>query len=170
MLAAKWRQIHIGLGHPRDTVGYPLTPLAPAPAYRGRVVVDTDLCVGCGGCAVVCPTRCVMITDRSREERVIRRHLDRCIVCGRCQEACAYEAVKLVADWEWGSPDRGDLLIEQRLFMGTCDRCGRCFIAPHPLDHAAVGMLADEPDTGPVRVAGEAAEAVPAPAAAGGSR
>lgn len=168
MLAAKWRQVQIGLGHPRDTVGYPLAPLAPAPAYRGRVVVDTDLCVGCGGCADVCPARCVTITDRGREERVIRRHLERCILCGRCEEACAYEAVRLVADWEWASPDRHDLIVEQRLFMGACDRCGRCFIAPHPLDHAVVGMRADEPDAGPVEVAVDGVAA--AAAAPGGPR
>ncbi len=145
MLSSKWRQLGFGLAHPRDTVGYPLAPLAPDPAYRGRVTVDTARCTGCGGCADVCPARCVRITDLSRHERVIRRHLDRCILCGRCVDACAYEAVSLAADWETGTPDRGDLVIEQHLFMGACDRCGRCFLAKHPLDHPRTGMRRDEP-------------------------
>ncbi len=146
MLAAKWRQIRFGLGHASDTVGYPLAPLAPDPAYRGRVVVDTDLCTGCGGCADVCPARCILITDLTREVRVIRRHLDRCIACGRCQEACAYDAVRLEPEWENATPDRADLLIEQRLFMGACDRCGRCFVSAHPLDRPRItGMRYDEP-------------------------
>jgi formate hydrogenlyase subunit 6/NADH:ubiquinone oxidoreductase subunit I len=147
MLGAKLRQIAFGLGHPRVTVGYPLAPLAPDPGYRGHVTVDTERCVGCGGCAEVCPSRCVLMTDLDESTRVIRRHLDRCLLCGRCEEACAYDAVHLVADWETGTPDRGDLLIEQRLFMGVCDRCGRCYVPIHQLDRVkGVGFRADEPE------------------------
>jgi formate hydrogenlyase subunit 6/NADH:ubiquinone oxidoreductase subunit I len=147
MLGAKVRQIAFGLGHPRATVGYPLSPLAPDPGYRGRVTVETERCVGCGACADVCPARCVMITDLDAVTRVIRRHLDRCVQCGRCEEACAYDAVHMVADWETGTPDRRDLLIEQRLFMGVCDRCGRCSVPAHPLDRPEVlGMRVDEPE------------------------
>ncbi len=145
MLAAKLRQIAFGLRHRRATVGYPLAPLAPEPAYRGRVTVDTVRCVGCGGCAEVCPARCILVTDVSPSRRVMRRHLDRCILCGRCEEACAYDAVHLVADWETGTTARGDLLIEQELFMGICDRCGRCYVPFHPLDPpVAAGLRHDE--------------------------
>jgi hydrogenase-4 component H len=155
VIGSKLRQIAFGLGNPRATVGYPLAPLEPDPAYRGRVTVDTERCVGCGGCADVCPTRCIRITDLSATRRVMRRHLDRCILCGRCEEACAYDAVHLIADWETGTGDRGDLMIEQNLFMGVCDRCGRCYVPFHPLDRlVAVGMRADEP------------ERIPAPAGA----
>jgi formate hydrogenlyase subunit 6/NADH:ubiquinone oxidoreductase subunit I len=147
MIGAKLRQIAFGLGQPRVTVGYPLAALEPDPHYRGRVTVDTDRCVGCAGCADVCPARCIRITDLSPMRRVIRRHLDRCILCGRCEEACAYDAVHVVADWETGTTDRGDLLIEQNLFMGVCDRCGRCYEPLHPLDTLdRAGMRADEPE------------------------
>jgi hypothetical protein len=31
--------------------------------------------------------------------------------------------------------------------MGVCDRCGRCYVAAHPLDKlSAVGMRVDEPE------------------------
>lgn len=147
MLGAKLRQIAFGLGHRRATVGYPLAPLAPDPGYRGRVTVETERCVGCGACADVCPARCVLITDLDTTTRVIRRHLDRCVQCGRCEEACAYDAVHMVPDWETGTPDRRDLLIEQRLFMGVCDRCGRCAVPSHPLDRPeSIGMRVDEPE------------------------
>jgi hydrogenase-4 component H len=147
MLDAKLRQIALGLGSARATVAYPLGPRTPDPAYRGRVTVETHRCIGCGACADVCPARCVLITDLDASTRVIRRFLDRCVMCGRCEEACAYDAVHLVADWEIATPDRRDLLIEQRLFMGVCDRCGRCYVAAHPLDRLkSVGMRADEPE------------------------
>lgn len=146
MIGAKIRQLRFGLRNPRATVGYPLAPRAPEPGYRGRVVVETARCVGCGGCAEVCPARCIRITDLDDETRVIHRMLDRCLGCGRCEEACVYGAVRLVADWENGTPVRSDLVIEQRLFMAACDRCGRCYEPLHPLDRlSSVGMREDEP-------------------------
>jgi hydrogenase-4 component H len=147
MFGAKLRQITFGLRNPRATVGYPLAPKSPEPGYRGRVAVDTDKCIGCGGCADVCPARCILITDLGPATRIIRRHLDRCIQCGRCEDACGYDAVHMVADWETGTPDRRDLLIEQRLHMGVCDRCGRCYVPAHPLDQlVSVEMRVDEPE------------------------
>ena len=162
MFAAKFRQIRFGLSHPRATVGYPLAPRVPEPGYRGRVVVETERCVGCGGCAEVCPARCIRITDLDHETRVIHRMLDRCIQCGRCEEACVYGAVRMAADWETGTPDRGDLRVEQRLFMAACDRCGRCYEPLHPLDRlTAVGHREDEPWRCDVETV--AAGAVPGP-------
>ena len=117
MLGAKLRQVLLVLGTPRATVGYPLAPLAPEPAFRGRVTVETERCVGCGGCAEVCPARCVRIADPGPERRVLRRELDRCLLCGRCAEACAYDAVHLVADWETGTPDRRDLVITHNFLI-----------------------------------------------------
>jgi ferredoxin len=148
MLTSKWRQVGFGLGTPSATLGYPLQPLSPDPHYRGRVVVDTDRCVGCGGCALVCPARCITVEDPSRDVRVIRRHLGRCILCGRCADACAYEAVRLEADWETGTPDRQDLEVEQRLYMGVCDRCGRCYVPAHPLDRLIETGLLPPPENG----------------------
>ena len=64
----------------------------------------------------------------------------------RARIACAYDAVHLVPDWETGTPDRADLVIEQDLFMGVCGRCGRCYEPFHPLDPpAAPGLRCDEP-------------------------
>lgn len=158
MIGAKLRQLVYGLAHPPVTVGYPLEPRVPDPSFRGRLTVDTGRCVGCGGCADVCPCRCVTLTDVSPTRRVIRRHLDRCVMCGRCVDACAYGALALVPDWELATRDRGDLFVEQDLFMGVCDRCGRCYVPPHPLDRLrALGMRIDEPkllDGDGARIAG----------------
>lgn len=146
MLISKLRQSRLALAAGVVTVGYPLAPRPPDPGFRGRVVVDTERCVGCGGCAPVCPSRCVLVTDLSPEVRVIRRRLDRCIQCGRCERACAYAAIRLAPEYELGTTDRGDLWIEQHLFMGVCGRCGRCALPIHPLDGPVPsGWRADEP-------------------------
>lgn len=166
MLGAKLRQIAFGVATPSVTTGYPLAPASPEPAYRGRVTVDTSHCVGCGGCAVVCPARCILVTDLDDRTRVISRHLDRCLACGRCEDACGYDAIHMVAEWENGTPDRRDLVIVQTLFMGICDRCGRCYEPAHPLDRLErVGLVAEEPERLTARRA--AAPREPAPVTAG---
>jgi len=147
MLAAKIRQLRLALGAERATVAYPFAPLPADPNYRGQVVVDSDKCTGCAGCADVCPSRCILVTDLSPHWRVLRRHLDRCVLCGRCEDACEYDAVHLIPEYELGTKDRADLLIEQRLFMGVCDRCGRCYVPRHPLDRLkSVGTRVEEPE------------------------
>lgn len=146
MLRAKVRQLRFALRGGRVTLDYPLRPRPSEAGFRGRVTVDTDKCIGCAGCADVCPARCILITDLAPTERVIRRHLDRCIHCGRCEAVCRYDAVHLVAEYELSTAARADLMIEQRLFMGVCDRCGRCFVPGHPLDRLMVrAWREDEP-------------------------
>jgi hydrogenase-4 component H len=147
MIGAKLRQLRLALGSPRATLAYPFAPHPSEEGFRGRVVVDTERCVGCAGCADVCPARCIRVTDVSATLRVLRRHLDRCVHCGRCQAACGYDAVHLSGDYELATPERADLLVEQRLFMGICGRCGRCFAPAHPLDRPTLGgWRRDEPE------------------------
>ncbi len=147
MLAARLRQLRLALGSRPVTLGYPFVPHPPEPGARGRVVVETARCIGCAGCADVCPARCILVTDVSPALRVIRRHLERCLHCGRCEAVCEHGAVRLSTECELSTPDRGDLQIEQRLFMGTCERCGRCFAPAHPLDRTrGAGWRADEPE------------------------
>jgi hydrogenase-4 component H len=146
MLATKIKQVRLALSTGRATVAYPLAPHPAEPEFKGRITVDTDRCTGCAGCADVCLSRCILVTDLSPFWRVISRHLERCVHCGRCVDACAYGALGIVPDYELSTPDRRDLLIEQKLFMGVCDRCGRCYVPKHPLDTLKqVGMRVDEP-------------------------
>ena len=146
MLTSKVRQLRIALETPSATVAYPFAPRPAEPEFRGRIRVNTDRCLGCGGCADVCPSRCILITDVSPFWRVISRRLERCIRCGRCETACAVGAISMEPDYELSSPSFGDLQIEQRLFMGACERCGRCYTPQHPLDGLKrTGMRADEP-------------------------
>jgi formate hydrogenlyase subunit 6/NADH:ubiquinone oxidoreductase subunit I len=147
MLAAKLRQLRFALKAKPVTLAYPCLAHPSEEGFRGRVVVDTDKCVGCAGCADVFPARCIRVTDCTPTLRVIRRYLERCLHCGRCETACAYDSVRLTGDYELATPARADLLVEQRIFMGICDRCGRCYVPKHPLDRPAVsGWRQDEPE------------------------
>lgn len=49
-----------------------------------------DNCIGCGHCARVCPVQC--ISGRLKEKHVIDQ--SRCVRCGACYEACAFDAIE----------------------------------------------------------------------------
>ena len=116
------------------TLPYPASP-APAPAvFRGRPIFDADKCIGCGGCANNCPAREILIFDRSQEIRVLRYLGRRCTYCGRCADVCPEKAITMSRDFETATNDIGDLQQEIEIFMGTCQRCGRCFKEPGPLE------------------------------------
>lgn len=128
------------------TLPYPFEPRPAQSGFRGKVTVNTDLCVGCGGCAAVCPARVIRIIDVSPDVRIIRRYLTRCILCGRCADVCSEKAVTMTTEYETATPTKDDLFIEQVIYMGTCGRCGRCYKPPTPLDRLMkTGFRQDEP-------------------------
>lgn len=49
----------------------------------------TDVCIGCGSCAAVCPQRCI---DTGGIPHVIRQ--ENCLHCGSCMTTCPVDAVE----------------------------------------------------------------------------
>jgi ferredoxin len=56
----------------------------------GEIVIDSDLCVHCGLCTGVCPTRALTL-DPSSFQLVFNR--SRCIVCEQCIPTCPVQAI-----------------------------------------------------------------------------
>ncbi len=99
------------------TVRYPLGPLELPPYFRGRVVIDIDLCRGCGLCVRDCPAFALELERESdtlgpskgRDQfRLIHYH-DRCAYCGQCQDVCRYEAIWLTSEYVPAAADRDAL-------------------------------------------------------------
>lgn len=134
MLTSKLREAWICLRAGRVTLPYPFAPRNPLPGFRGKITVDGDRCFGCGGCANVCPAGVIVIRDTAQFTRVIEFHWRRCTYCGRCEEVCPEGAITLSQQFETATDDPGDLLVRVEVFMGPCQRCGRCFVPPTPLD------------------------------------
>jgi hydrogenase-4 component H len=116
------------------TLPYP-AKAEPVPAgFRGRPVFDPNKCIGCAGCANNCPAREILLFDRSQEVRVLRYLGRRCTYCGRCADVCPEKAITMSTEFETATNDIKDLRQEIEIFMGTCQRCGRCFKEPGPLE------------------------------------
>lgn len=116
------------------TLPYP-AKAQPAPEkFRGRPVFDAAKCIGCAGCANNCTARAVLVFDVCQEIRILQYVGNRCTYCGRCAEVCPEKAITMSHDFELATPNRADLNQRLELFMSTCQRCGRCFTEPSPLE------------------------------------
>lgn len=63
----------------------------PSHACKNLLVYTIlDNCTGCGACSRVCPVQC--ISGRLKEKHVIDK--SRCIRCGACYDACAFDAIE----------------------------------------------------------------------------
>jgi hydrogenase-4 component H len=134
MFKAKFKEAVICFSHPRVTLPYPFGPGGPlAEGFRGKIDIDETKCIGCGGCANVCPSRLIRFYDDGPSTRM-EFILDRCTYCGRCAEVCPEQAITMTQQFETATDDKTDLYIEQELFMATCSRCGRCFENDNSID------------------------------------
>jgi hydrogenase-4 component H len=133
-VTAKLREAVICLKAGRVTLPYPAAPRPTPDGFRGRPLFDETKCIGCAGCANNCPSREILVVDLCQEVRIIQYLGRRCAYCGRCAEICPEQAITMSRDFETASPRIGDLRQRLELFMGTCQRCGRCFPEPTPLE------------------------------------
>ncbi len=129
----------------RVTLPYPFQP-RPAPAkFRGRPIFDPFKCIGCAGCANNCPAREILVLDVCQEIRILQYLGRRCTYCGRCADLCPEKAIVMSTDYETATDHMQDLQQRLELFMSTCQRCGRCFKEPTPLEQLKLkGYRADD--------------------------
>jgi len=147
MFMSKLKEALICLRAGVVTLPYPLVPMEAPEGFRGRVVLEVSKCIGCGGCAEVCPTRLIRVSDPSPEKRVLEFDLERCVHCGRCEEVCPEGAIRLSQEFETATGDTRQLRVRAEVFMGPCQRCGRCYVPPTVLDQLQVtGMRPPSPE------------------------
>ena len=138
MILSKLKEVWICLKAGRVTLSYPFKPILAPDGFRGKPEIEQDKCVGCAGCANVCPSRAIVITDLNSDWRRIDFYLERCTYCGRCEEVCPENAITMTQEYETATDSKEDLHMSVELYMGTCGRCGRCFTPKHPLDKLMV--------------------------------
>ena len=112
---------------PRITIRYPEERRAISPRWRGIHYFEEDAagettCVACGLCVAVCPSRCISLEIREREDGSRypgRYEIDalRCIFCGFCQEACPVNAIRLGQGYEYVHETRADFLLTKEKLL-----------------------------------------------------
>ena len=100
----------------------------------GGPIFDATKCIGCAGCANNCPAREILVFDVCQEIRILQYLGRRCTYCGRCADVCPEKAITMSHEFENATNSIGDISQRLELFMSTCQRCGRCFKEPSPLE------------------------------------
>lgn len=60
-------------------------------ARRGKVVINRELCKGCGLCVRSCPVKALAIDDIPNASGTYPSkpvHPEKCLACGNCYEVC----------------------------------------------------------------------------------
>ena len=131
---SKLRETLLCLKAGRVTLPYPAQPQPVPPKFRGRPIFDAAKCIGCAGCANNCPAREILVYDVCQEVRILKYLGRRCAYCGRCADVCPEKAITMSHEFENATDAIGDIQQKLELFMSTCQRCGRCFKEPSPLE------------------------------------
>ncbi len=154
------------------------------PGFRGRHAFVRDAktgkekCIMCMKCSMVCPSQCIHITKKKREEdgKQYLAQFDiealRCIYCGFCVEACPVCALVLTEEFEYSTYARAEIYFtRERLLKNWDDFAAKQkaetyfnkFWRPKGIDTAKMPKMKKE--QGPVSLRERAPE--PAPQAPG---
>ena len=96
----------------KRTVGYPNSAPVLPDRFRGRPVVDGELCrAGCRACEDVCPTGAISFASEQ-----VRIDLGRCLFCGRCGEICPASAIEFTRDYRLAADSREALIVGSQVF------------------------------------------------------
>ena len=112
---------------------FPKEPTPVPDNLRAAPKYFKEYCIGCGGCAEVCPARAITVEDITDGDTPIRKitcDYGNCIFCGECQLNCATEkGIQLTQEYELSYFENSEALetIEHELVL--CEICGRV-IAP----------------------------------------
>lgn len=90
------------------TILYPTEKVPVPPGFRGTVAVSDEKCIGCSKCSLVCPARCITMTESPREvefkgknmarKKKPRVKLFKCIRCGLCERHCPADAIHVTSE------------------------------------------------------------------------
>ena len=110
------------------TIGFPAEPYEPPDAFRGRPKYSKDDCIGCGACAEICPSQCIVVTDDTAAATPARRlelHYDACIFCGQCELHCTTDkGIRLSTDYDLACFDRAACIESVEKPLVLCEVCG----------------------------------------------
>ncbi len=112
---------------------FPKEPTPVPENLRAAPRYNQDYCIGCGGCAEVCPARAISVEEFIRDGKMYRQltcNYGNCIFCGECQLHCTTErGIELTTEYELSYFDSSEALESIEHELVCCEICG-AVIAP----------------------------------------
>jgi len=108
------------------TSKFPKEMTVPPDEFRGKPQYDPDVCIGCGACAEVCPSRSIeIIDDLESGKRTLRLRYDICNFCGQCRAYCTTEdGIDYTGEYDLASADRSSMVETVEKELALCEICG----------------------------------------------
>ncbi|MEW8250940.1 MAG: 4Fe-4S binding protein [Candidatus Thiodiazotropha sp.] len=119
------------LFQPPRTEAYPFGEAETPKAYRGRVAIDEETCVGCSTCAQVCVNDAIRLVEEPEGICLTIWH-SKCCFCALCEYYCPTEAMFLTNDWDLNHPNSDKYLMQDSIIAKyrICVDCGAKLMVP----------------------------------------
>ena len=105
------------------TTEYPFGPPTHVPPrLRGLPQFDEDKCIGCGACYASCSAGAISMIDEENSRKINIPHT-RCIYCGRCEDICPDEGIKLSNTFELATENKEQAFVSIEFDMKKCQGC-----------------------------------------------
>ncbi len=108
------------------TSKFPKVMTEPPETFRGKPEFDPDICIGCGACSEVCPSRSIeVIDDVETRKRTIKLHYDICNFCGQCHAYCTTKnGIDYTQEYDLASANREEMFVSVEKELVLCEMCG----------------------------------------------
>jgi len=108
------------------TSKFPKEMTVPPDTFRGKPEFDPDICIGCGACSEVCPSRAIEVVDNLETgKRTLKLRYDICNFCGQCHLNCTTrDGVDYTTEYDLASLDRSTMVVTVEKELAICELCG----------------------------------------------
>lgn len=136
MIMSFTKIIKIALEKGRVTRKYPFEPPLVTESFRGKIVIDSSKCIGCGACVRICPPKALQLIQEG-SKLVLRYFTGRCIFCWMCIDVCPQKAISGTREFELASIEVKALYRDVIHRIAICSRCGKPFISEKQLKYVS---------------------------------
>jgi NAD(P)H-quinone oxidoreductase subunit I len=88
-----------------------IPPISTPENFRGKIVYDSEKCIGCELCLKVCPSEAIVFKTK---EKKIKIFLARCTFCSQCNDVCPVSCLSMSSEFLLADADKysADLIVE----------------------------------------------------------
>jgi hydrogenase-4 component H len=121
-----WEAVKVLFVEGPYTSPFPSKMTVPPETFRGKPAFNPDICIGCGACSEVCPSRSIeIIDDKEKGKRTLRLRYDICNFCGLCHICCTTkDGIDFTTDYDLAGFNRNDMVVSVEKELALCEMCG----------------------------------------------